>query len=175
MTSFPSAIEHGGAHGLRVFIAKLEDVADLNSFANLEGLAAGDVQVSLVDVADVGDARPGEVAAGHDIPEVIVHLVGAADHIFAVFESFIDDDECGAGIAFVCGKDFEADRAKVSGGAFEVESKLFGDHGAQLGHVSDSHQLGLIDEVVAAQKGNHGNLKRFCRFRLSSGPCRRRS
>ena len=34
------AIEDGGAHGLRIFVAELEDVADLDRFADLQRLAA---------------------------------------------------------------------------------------------------------------------------------------
>ncbi len=172
---FAFAIEDGGSHGLRVFVAELEDVADLDGFADLERLAAGDVQVAFVDVADVGDARPGEVAAWRDVAEVVVEFVGSADHIFAAFESLVDDDERGARIAFVCGKDFEADGAEVASWAFEVESEFFGDHGAEFGYVGGGHQLGLVDEVVAAQEGDNRDLDGFAGAILLACPCRRRS
>ena len=67
----------------------------------------------------------------------------------------------GARIALVCGKDLEADGAEVAGRAFEVECKFFGDHGAQLGDVGGRHQLGLVDEVVAAQEGDDGDFDGF--------------
>ncbi len=47
---FAIAIQDCGTHGLRILVTKLEDVADLDSFANLERLAAGNVEVPFIDV-----------------------------------------------------------------------------------------------------------------------------
>ena len=47
-------VEHGGSHGFRVLVAELEDVADLDSFAQAQRLAAHRIGLAHVDVADVG-------------------------------------------------------------------------------------------------------------------------
>ena len=70
-----------------VLVAELEDVADLDGFAEAQGLAADGVGLAFVDVADVGDDGGGEVAAGGDVAEVVVQLVGSGDEVGAAFEA----------------------------------------------------------------------------------------
>ena len=61
---------------------------------------------------------PGEVALGHDVAEVVLHLVGSGDEVGAAFEALVEDDDAARG-AFGCRKDFEADGAEISGGALK--------------------------------------------------------
>ena len=145
------------------------------ALATLRGLPLMGQRVALVDVADVGEVRPGEVSSGDNIAVVIVEFVGSADHVFAAFKTEIGHDRRGAWVAFGRGQNFQSDGAEVACRAFEVEREFFGDHGAEFDHVSDGHELGLVDEVISAQKGDDGNLDGLAGCRPSSCPCRRRS
>ena len=75
------AVEDGGVHGVCVLAAELEDVADLDGFAEAERLAVNGVELALQDVADIGGESGGVVAAWGDVAVMIVELVGAADEV----------------------------------------------------------------------------------------------
>jgi len=171
-------IEDARAHGLGVLVAELEDVADLDGFAEAQGLAADGVEFAFVDVADVGDAGLREVAAGGDVAIVEVELVGSGDEVGTAFETGVDDDdgldafgehiaqdalelvECFAGFEAVertlRHHLFDADRAEETRRTADVQLKFFGGHGAQLGGSGDGVELGLVHLVVAAEERNDG-------------------
>ena len=150
VTSLPFGIENAGAHGFRVSAAELEDVADLDGFADLERRAAVRAALALDGIADVGCDGGGEVAARRDVAEVVVELVGAGDHVGAAFEGLVEDDgDVFAERIFCCG---EANRAQVPGGAIEPGLQLFGAHIAQLARAGDIEQLGFVDRMVATQE-----------------------
>ena len=146
-------VEDAGAHGLGVFVAELEDMADLDGLAEAEGAAVDWVGLALVDVADVFGDGPGEVAAGGDVAQMVVELIGAGDEVLAVDEGGVEDDEGGveveelgllvgvealgrgergggveAGVVFERpgGQRGEADGAEEAGGTLEVLLELFG-------------------------------------------------
>jgi len=76
---FAVAVEDGSSHGLRVPAAQFKDVADLDSFAEAQGLAADGVELSFDDVANIRDKSGFEVAHGGDVAEVVLLFVGSCD------------------------------------------------------------------------------------------------
>ncbi len=122
------------------------------ALATLSGLPHCGQPSPATNVADVGDDGPGEIAAGDDIAVVVVELVGAADEVLPVLEAAVEDD---IHLAIVEGlRRVEADGAQVAGGTVHPLLELFGHHGTQVGGADDGHELGLVDEVVAAQEGH---------------------
>ncbi len=111
------AVEDRGSHGLGVFVAELEDVADFYSFTEAEGGAVDGAAFALEDVADVGDEGGLEVAQRGDVAEVVLLPVGSGDEVGAAFEGLVEDDQ-GAGLSGVRGG-LEAEGAEVSGGGVE--------------------------------------------------------
>ena len=79
-------VEHARAHRLRVLVAQLEDVADLDRFADFQRLRRIRAAFALDRVAQVGRDRRLEVAARRDVAQVIVQLVRAADQVRAAFQ-----------------------------------------------------------------------------------------
>ncbi len=146
---FAVAIEDGGSHGLRVLVAKLEDMTDLDRFAQAQRLASDRIEFAFGDIADVGDQRGFEVASGRDVAEVVLLFVGSGDEIGAAFESLVEDDE-GAGFLWVR-SGFDPDGAEVTCGGFEGGLELFRRHGTDLA-ARDCDKLGLVEGVVAAQE-----------------------
>src|SRR6185437_13687038 len=78
---FAVGVEDAGAHHLGVAGAKLEDVPHFDGFADDEaaGAVGRGAGFAFVDGADVGGEGPLEIAAGDDVAEVVVELVGSAD------------------------------------------------------------------------------------------------
>ncbi len=96
--------------------------------------------------------RPGEIAARNDVAEVVVELVGAADHVLAAFEGLVDDD--GEAVArAACRRASRPTGPEVAGGAVEELLEFRRLHGAQLGRAEHAQQLGFVHLVVAAQEG----------------------
>ena len=121
---FAVAVEDGGAHGLGVLVAELEDVADLDGFAEAQ-VAAPPMGSGLafVDVADVGDEGGLEVARRGDVAEVVLLLVGAGDEVGAAFECLSRMTSVPG--FFGCGAAVDADGTKVAGGRVEGRDDLF--------------------------------------------------
>ena len=178
------AVEDGGAHGVGVLVAELEDVPDLDGLAEAQGLAADGVELAFEDVADVGGKGGSEVAAWGDVAEVVVELVGSGDEVLPAFEAEVHDDDGLEALAGVfaetplslssglpdlrplsepAGHDLgDADGAEVAGGAADVQGKFFGEHGTEFGGAGDGVQLGFVDEVVAAQEGHDRAQRSVC-------------
>ncbi len=97
--------------------------------------------------------RPGEVAARRHVAQVVVELVGAADHVLAAFESLVDDHR--QAFAERLRIVLEPHRAKIASRTVEVLLQLFSLHGAQLRSADCAQQLGLVHLVIAAQKCGH--------------------
>ncbi len=109
--------------------------------------------LALVHVADVGGERPGEVAAGGHVAQVVVELVGAADHILSAFEGAVDNH--GEAFAERLRVVLEPDGTEIAGRTVEELLQLFGLHGAQLGRTKSAEELGLVHLVIAAEKCCH--------------------
>ena len=108
---------------------------------------------ALVHAANVGGERPGKVAAGRHVAQVVVELVGAADHVLAAFESAVDNH--GQAFAERLRIVLEPHGPEITRGAVEELLQLFGLHGAQLRRADGAQQLGLVHLVIAAQKCGH--------------------
>ena len=80
-------VEHARAHALRILVAQLEDVADLDGFGNVKRTAAIRTSFALRYVADIGNHRGPKILARRNIAKVIIEFVGAADHVLAALES----------------------------------------------------------------------------------------
>ena len=64
VTSLPSRLRTEAPIDPGILVAKLEDVSDLDGFAETHGLAVNGVELAFVDVADVCGEGGGEIAAG---------------------------------------------------------------------------------------------------------------
>src|SRR5580704_482967 len=112
-------------------------MADFNSFADYEIAGAvlagcGGLRTSLAFVyaADVGEHGPKEVAAGDNVAQVVVELVGAADHVLAALERFVDHH--GKAFGERRADRLETDRTEITSGAVEEMLEFFSLHGAKL-------------------------------------------
>jgi hypothetical protein len=171
---FAVAVEDGGAHGFGVLVAELEDVADLDGFADAQGLAADGVGLALVDVADVGDEGGLEVAHGVTLRRWYSSLLAPAMRL--VRPSRAASRMTSVPGFFGCGAAVEADGAEVSGGCVEGGGDLFGLHGAEFA-AGDGGELGLVELVVAAQEDDDGasladGLDLLGRLRRDARRCR---
>ena len=90
---FAALIEHARAHRLRVFVSQLEDVADLDRLGDLQRSAADRAAFTFRHIANIGNRRPLEVPLRRHIAEVVVKLIGPADHVLALGEGVIKDHD----------------------------------------------------------------------------------
>ena len=99
VTSSPASFEHAQPHRLRILVAQLEDVADLDALDQLRAVApqlnARVARGHLPQIEILGL----EILAGRDVPQVVVVLVRARDHVAAAFQGLVGND------AHVCDAD----------------------------------------------------------------------
>ena len=88
----PIAVEEGGAHGLAVLRPQLEDVSHLDSTGKPDLAGAPGTWIALADNTQIGKLWRLEVPAEIGVPDVMVFLVGADNHIAAVHEGIIGQD-----------------------------------------------------------------------------------
>jgi len=140
-------VEDGEAHGIGVFIAELEDVADFHGFENFEGGAGVEFGIAGLDLADVGEGG-GEVFTGGDVEEVVVVFIGAGDEVFAAFEGLVgvDGDIC------------DTDGAEGAGVGAEEGADFLGVGGAEFLGAGGGEELGFAELVIAAEQGDEGGV-----------------
>src|ERR1019366_5003005 len=128
------AVEHAGTHGFGILIAQLEDVSDLDGGIDAQGSPAVGAIFAGGDAAQVGGDGVLEVLAGSHVLEMVVELVGAADHVGAADERLVKQDMDGARIVFRIAGAFlpiphserfpglyhQANRSDVTSGTLEV-------------------------------------------------------
>ncbi len=84
---------------------------------------------------------------------MVVELVGAADHVFAAFEGLVDDH--GEAVFKRFGIVGEAHGTEKAGGGVKELLEFLGLHGAEFGCADGAEELGLVDLVIAAEKGGN--------------------
>src|SRR5207249_5730206 len=89
--SAPVRVKDSRAHGLRIPAAQLEQVSELQSFGQAQGLLAADAQVTRGDGAHVAILSR-EVAPRSHVAEVGVVAVGATDKVPSSLERAVRDD-----------------------------------------------------------------------------------
>ena len=82
-------VQHPRPHRLRVLVAQLEDVADLDRGVDAQRAATIGTVFSRSHAAQISVSGRLEVAARRDVLQVIVLFIGPADQIGAAFERFV--------------------------------------------------------------------------------------
>ncbi len=134
-------VEDARAHGLRVLVTELEDVADFNGFADDEfaGTVAFGAGFTLIDAADVRKQSPVKIAQWSDIAQMVVKLVGPADHILTADKTVIGDDNQfvhaqACGVQFLNLYGIQTDWSKIA----RRPRKYFSNSSATMGRSSDA-------------------------------------
>jgi len=159
---FAGGVENAGAHGLGVFVAELEDVADFDGFSDAERAAVDGVRLVFLNVADVFGGGCGDVAGDRNVAEVEVELVGTGDHVFAADEGGVEDDGGGVGVEELCllGCIQAAGAIKSLGGgegSGGVEAMIvLGGPGGEDGEADGTEEAGGGVEVLSELLGDHG-------------------
>ena len=135
-------VQHGGAHGLAVFLAELEDVADLDAARDAERALAGGRGIARDHVAQVGRRGLGQVAAPVDAGEVRVLLVRAADEVRQREHGVVGVDPA-----------LEPDRPEEAGlGAGGLRDRVVRRHAQRLRDARQLLRLDGVQLVIAAHQ-----------------------
>ena len=92
VTSSPCRIEHTQPHGLRIFVAQLENMADLDGLVTSRAAPPHLAQASPAATWRRSQKLRLEIFARRDVAQVIIVLVGAGDHVAAAFERLVRQD-----------------------------------------------------------------------------------
>ena len=95
-------------------------MADLDCFANNE-LARAPIDrtaFALVHAADIGGEGPREIAARHNVAQVVVQLVRACNQVLSAFKRFVDHHR--QAVFQRLGVGLQSDRSKKASRSAEV-------------------------------------------------------
>ena len=121
---------------LVVFVAELEDVADLDGFAEAQWLPADGIEPSPSLMLRMSAMRVGlKSRPGVTLRRWYSCLLAPAMRFVRPSRALIEDDEVPGCLWMRRG--FDADGAEVAGGAVEVGLELFGRHGTKLAGAGD--------------------------------------
>ena len=139
-------VEHGQVQGTAVFVAQLEDMADLDTAQNIDRALAVGAGITGHDIAQIGKPRLGVVAAPVEAGEVGAVVVGPHDHVGHVGQRVIGDD-----------LDRGVDRAERAGPGTEMLTDGgFIGHGQGRGDTGQLFGLDGVEHVITAQHEQYG-------------------
>ena len=157
-------VAHARAHRFRILVAQLEDVSNLDRGIDAQGCTAIRAVFARRHAADVGGNGVLEIPPRRHVLQVIVELVGAADHVDATNQSLIEYDGDRPRIAALLlhippGERFlglyhQANRPNEAAGALKAEFHFLGLHGTNLARLYQGEQLGFVHGVIAAQESH---------------------
>jgi hypothetical protein len=130
-------VAEGGAHGLGVLVAQLEDLAHFDAARERDRLAAFGAGVARLGGAQVGPEIDGEIAALFGAHVVVAVLVGAYDPVLDALQALVGAD------AHAFGQAHAANRALGQAGSLDLFV------GEQLEAFHRAADLDLVELVVA--------------------------